>query len=65
MNKGFILFKEGNPGNFFYIVKEGKLELIYNTNEVKIIQKGESFGELALIQKNLRSGTIKSLTPNN
>jgi len=62
MNQGFFLFKEGDPGNFFYIVKEGELELTYNTNEKKIIRKGESFGELDLIQKNLRSGTIKSLT---
>lgn len=62
MNEGFYLFKEGDPGNFFYIVKEGELELYFNSNEVKILRKGDSFGELALIHKNLRSGTIKSLT---
>jgi len=62
MNQDFFLFKEGDAGNFFYIVKEGELELINNYGERKIIRKGESFGELALIQKNLRSCTIKSLS---
>lgn len=62
MNQGFFLFKEGDPGNFFYIVKEGELELINTNGERKIIKKGESFGELALLQKNLRSCTIKSLS---
>lgn len=62
MNQGFFLFKEGDPGNFFYIVKEGELELLNTNGERKIIRKGESFGELALIQKNLRSCTIKSLS---
>lgn len=62
MNQGFFLFKEGDPGNFFYIVKEGELELINTNGERKIIRKGESFGELALIQKNLRSCTIRSLS---
>jgi len=62
MNQGFFLFKEGDPGNFFYIVKEGELELLNTNGERKILRKGESFGELALIQKNLRSCTIKSLS---
>ena len=62
MNQGFHLFKEGDPGNFFYIVKEGELELTLNSQEIKHLGKGESFGELALLQKNLRSSTVKSLT---
>jgi CRP-like cAMP-binding protein len=62
MPKGFYLYKEGDSGNFFYIVKEGELELTYNTGENKVIKAGDSFGELALIQKNTRSSTVTSLT---
>jgi len=62
MNPGFFLFKEGDPGNFFYIVKDGELELTNNNNEKKILSKGEAFIELALIQQNIRSCTIKSIT---
>ncbi len=35
MSKGCDLFKEGDQGNFFYIVKNGELELNYNTGECK------------------------------
>jgi cGMP-dependent protein kinase len=60
INAGFYLFSEGDPGNFFFIVKEGELELsIPNTDEKKIFKRGDTFGELALIQKNKRSGSVK------
>ena len=62
MPKGFYLYKEGDFGNFFYIVKEGELELTYTTGENKKIKTGDSFGELALIQKNQRSSTVTTLT---
>lgn len=63
MNKGYYLYKEGDLGNFFYIVKEGELELNYSTTgENKKLKQGDSFGELALIQKNTRSSTVVTLT---
>lgn len=59
---GSSLFREGDPGNFFYIVKEGILELcIEGTEEVKRFVQGDTFGELALIHKNKRSGTVKCM----
>jgi CRP-like cAMP-binding protein len=52
----------GEVGHFFYIVKEGAFELLLESDEqVKYYTVGQSFGELALIQKNKRSGTIKCL----
>lgn len=62
MSKGVFLFKQGDVGNFYYIVKEGELELTYPTGDSKILIKGDSFGELALIQKNARSTTVSTLT---
>lgn len=57
-----VLFKEGEIGSFFYIVKEGELELKLNESDKTInLKKGHSFGELALIQKTRRSGTVTSL----
>jgi CRP-like cAMP-binding protein len=50
----------GEVGHYFYIVKEGAFELLLESDEqVKFYTVGQSFGELALIQKNKRSGTIK------
>jgi CRP-like cAMP-binding protein len=58
-----MLFKEGDVGNFFYIVKEGELSLKFkdSTEEIRI-RKGDIFGELALIEKSKRSGTVVSIT---
>lgn len=60
--KNATLFKVDDIGKYFYIVNYGELELNLEAhNEKKIYTNGMSFGELALIQKNKRSGTIKSL----
>ena len=56
-----LLFKQGDNGNFFYLLKSGELELTLPNNEKKIFKKGDLFGELALIQKNKRSGTVRSI----
>lgn len=56
-----ILFKQGESGYFFYLIKSGGLELhLPHSTEKKYLKKGETFGELALIQKNKRSATISS-----
>lgn len=56
-----LLFREGEQGNFFYLIKRGELELsLPNVSDKKVFKQGDSFGELALIQKNKRSGTVRS-----
>jgi hypothetical protein len=54
------IFKQGMMGNFFYIIKEGDLDLFINDIFTKTIRKGESFGELALLHGAPRSGTVKT-----
>jgi len=63
INEGDKLFKEGDFADYFYILKEGKLELTFSTlkDTTKILKSKDVFGELALIQKNKRTGTIKCI----
>lgn len=56
------IFKEGSIGNFFYILKEGTVELFINGKSIKNLEKGESFGELALLHGAPRSATIVANT---
>jgi CRP-like cAMP-binding protein len=56
------VFKQGAMGNFFYIVKEGELELYLNNVFTKVIVPGENFGELALLHGAPRSGSVKTKT---
>jgi CRP-like cAMP-binding protein len=62
MNFNQILFKEGESGHFFFLIKSGELELtLTKSTEKKYFKKGDTFGELALIQKNKRSATFQSV----
>jgi cGMP-dependent protein kinase len=58
--KDSIIFYQGSKGNFFYIIKIGKVNLYINDEKKKTLMQGESFGELALLHESKRSGTIKS-----
>ena len=58
---GHLIFQEGEPGNCAYIIKEGKIELSILSNgqhlPVAVLEKGELFGEMALIDDSLRSAS--------
>ena len=58
VNKGVTLYTQGNPGNYWYIVQSGELSVFMNEKNVGKLQKGESFGERALMDGTLRSNTI-------
>ncbi|MCQ2816280.1 MAG: cyclic nucleotide-binding serine/threonine-protein kinase [archaeon] len=60
--KDTIIFEQGNYGNYFYILKEGEINLIIDNVITKKINKGESFGELALLHGAPRTGTCKANT---
>ena len=66
--KGMPIFFEGDAGNHFYIIKEGKVK-VYRFEEVKeiilaILKEGSYFGEMAVIQENqVRSACVETMEP--
>jgi hypothetical protein len=63
-----IVVHEGDPGDALYLVLEGRLAVIQADSargEVKLdtITEGGFFGEMALIDGNPRSATVRSETP--
>lgn len=67
-NKGDTVIKQGDVGDCFYIIKEGKCEVLLESEAkpegipLTTLDSGSSFGEEALISESKRSATIKMLT---
>ena len=47
---GQMIFEEGQPGDFIYVVKEGEVEILVGADVVETLDVGEIFGEMALIE---------------
>ncbi|OMJ84060.1 hypothetical protein SteCoe_14871 [Stentor coeruleus] len=55
------VFQQGDIGSTFFIVEQGKLEVIRNGIKKTILQKGESFGDMSLLTDFPRRATIKTI----
>ncbi|MBI5006417.1 MAG: EAL domain-containing protein [Nitrosomonadales bacterium] len=58
---GEIIFKEGDPGNTAYIIEEGSVEVSVSSTQTSRIYKGELFGEIALIDQQPRTATVRAV----
>ncbi len=68
-NPGDVIIKQDEPGDYFYIIKEGRCLVTRSTpanpKGVKLatLSVGDSFGEEALISDSTRNATVTMLTP--
>ena len=60
LDKDVTLFKKGDEGSEFYIIKKGKI-LINTEYGDKYLKDGDTFGELALIQNGKRTTTAVTI----
>lgn len=66
-NPNDVLFKEGDKTFFFYMIKEGQVE-VYREDEsgkkivLAVIEEGQSLGEFAMIDKQPRSASARAIT---
>jgi len=62
--KGGLVCKEGQHGNFLSFVTSGELEIIKTLDNkeavISVISKGDSLGEMALIDGLTRSATVRA-----
>ncbi|EDY80746.1 cyclic nucleotide-binding domain protein [Verrucomicrobiia bacterium DG1235] len=54
-SKGSVIFKKGDAGESMYLVSSGKVDIVADGNVVETLTDGDIFGEMALIDHQVRS----------
>ena len=56
--KETVLFKQGDMGDKFYLIRQGVVEIIKDDTLIRTQKKGDFFGEMALLTGEPRSATV-------
>jgi CRP-like cAMP-binding protein len=60
-----IIVKQGEPGDCMYVVQEGLVEIVNETDRGEVLLalrgKGEFFGEMAIFEREARSATVRAI----
>ena len=64
--KDKYIFREGDEGELFYVIKSGKVEILRNDekgqeNSVAVLYPDNFFGEMALLSDNPRNASVKCM----
>ena len=59
---GDVIMRQGDEGDNFYIIDQGRVKVKINDEVVTEISEGGSFGELALIYGTPRAATVVAMT---
>ena len=58
---GSVVCTQGEPGSFFYIIKEGNAKCLIDDKEVANLSAGSYFGEIALMTSKPRQATVRAI----
>jgi len=59
-NRNQVVFSTDQKGRYFYLVEAGSFLLSLLNNKTKVFNRGALFGEIAVINENVRTGTIRA-----
>jgi CRP-like cAMP-binding protein len=60
---GQIIVTQGTPGQAFYLILEGRVEILRDSQSLGAFGPGDFFGEMSLLDHAPRSATIRALEP--
>ncbi|HBL25214.1 MAG TPA: hypothetical protein DD490_00080 [Acidobacteria bacterium] len=67
LQEGEYIFREGDLGTEMYIIHEGKIEILNKVGgkemPLAILEKGDFFGEMSILEDMPRAATARALTP--
>jgi cAMP-dependent protein kinase regulator len=58
---GQRIVNEGDPGDLFYLIKEGTVVCTKKGAEIRRLGRGDYFGELALLYNSPRTATVSAI----
>ena len=61
-HKGEYICREGEFGSSLYIIKDGEVECIKGETVIRVLKKGDNFGQKALLEGDVRSLDVKAKT---
>jgi len=62
---GEIVFDEGDPGDVLYLVTSGSVEVVRDQKRLALLGSSECFGDMAMLDQEVRSATIRVVDPVN
>ncbi len=62
VSQGTVVIKEGERGDCYYAIAEGKLAVSRESQFLQMVSRGEGFGEIALIRDVPRQATVTAST---
>lgn len=60
---GQIIVTQGTPGQAFYLILQGRVEILRDNRSLGAFGPGDFFGEMSLLDQAPRSATIRALEP--
>lgn len=55
---GTVIVKQGDPGVGFFMIVDGRVEVIHDNHKIRDMGPGEFFGEMALMEERIRTATV-------
>jgi len=59
---GDVIIRDGEPGERFYIIAEGRARASKDGEQLREMGAGESFGEIALLRRTPRTATVTAMS---